>query len=905
MYSDLAIALRRKQISMTCDCSPTGRFQDLLRSLGSAVGRHAKPLLLAVGVTATVLPASAGPSMWHRFTLPPIYAHEMIYDTRENRLIVFGGSSYESDVEGYKYVTNPLQFDFDGDRTWRAMSPSGPQPPDPKTSWPMVYDPTGHRMLAYGSNILNQGLVPGELWALSLADPPSWRRVETGGAPLWGPFSPAVYDSARDRMVYFLTQPQESTSVWTLHLADSLYWERLPAANPPTHSTFLAAAFDGVRDRILLVEGGPNGPSRVRTWEFRLSTNEWSPLTTAGQPPWGQYFGNVEFDPISDRLIWICKAQFCYCERPYVLDLSANPPIWSEISVGAKRPPAADFADTVYDPIGHRVLFLGGSYAPNVHGDGSLWSLDLTDPPSWKDRVAAGPPSGVEQAAAAADFESRSWWIHGGTRFDTFEGSCQPRTTSARTFRVDLDDPSAWEEVLPLGTGPGQRSSHTAIFDAPGGRVILFGGVDSAGVAYGDVWSLTVSGTPFWSRLSPAGTGPPPLQEHSAVFDPSRRRMIVYGGLTGAPMNLESPDAWALDLTSDPPIWSKITVQFDFLPGRLAHTAVWDSAGDRMLVYGGRDRFLSAYSQVLALNFAESPPSWQLVTSISWIYDHVAGFDPLRRRMVVYDPLAPPENGHSGALVSDPPLSWTNLDPSGGPPVSERGAVAVFDPTRDRFLVYTGRVTRPGGYYGYSNYYYGGVWALEFDKSVPTRLSFVESSVENGVVRLRWWSPDGAQTRAEVERRDAGEDVWRNLGPIPRADASGWIDVEDRQVRPGGRYAYRLLTRDESGAIDYTPEVSVEVPGSGLRLAVKPFGANPAATNDWEVEVVLPNDAPATLEVFDVTGRRLARRILAGLGPGAHTVSLREIKAGAGLYHVRLTQGGEGAATRLIRVTGH
>jgi hypothetical protein len=57
------------------------------------------------------------------------------------------------------------------------------------------------------------------------------------------------------------------------------------------------------------------------------------------------------------------------------------------------------------------------------------------------------------------------------------------------------------------------------------------------------------------------------------------------------------------------------------------------------------------------------------------------------------------------------------------------------------------------------------------------------------------------------------------------------------------------------------------------------------------VHFTLPSAAPATLEVLDVAGRRLASREVGGLGPGPHDLVLN-VASGwrPGLYLVRLRQ---------------
>src|SRR5204862_494768 len=65
-------------------------------------------------------------------------------------------------------------------------------------------------------------------------------------------------------------------------------------------------------------------------------------------------------------------------------------------------------------------------------------------------------------------------------------------------------------------------------FDPQRYRVLLFGGID--GSACNGVWALDLDPTPAWNLLSPSGTAPPPRSQHSAIYDPGRDAMIVFGG---------------------------------------------------------------------------------------------------------------------------------------------------------------------------------------------------------------------------------------------------------------------------------------------------------------------------------------------------------------------------------------
>lgn len=141
--------------------------------------------------------------------------------------------------------------------------------------------------------------------------------------------------------------------------------------------------------------------------------------------------------------------------------------------------------------------------------------------------------------------------------------------------------------------------------------------------------------------------------------------------------------------------------------------------------------------------------------------------------------------------------------------------------------------------------------------------------------------------RATVQRRD-GNSNWLDAAELI-ADGAGRLTFVDRDVTPGARYAYRLRYRDES-AERYSDETWVEMPPA-LALALQGLSPNPG-TNPLAVSLVLPDEAPASLEVFDITGRRVAGRELRGTGPGRHHVRLNDVSLSPGVYVLRLTHGG-------------
>jgi hypothetical protein len=171
---------------------------------------------------------------------------------------------------------------------------------------------------------------------------------------------------------------------------------------------------------------------------------------------------------------------------------------------------------------------------------------------------------------------------------------------------------------------------------------------------------------------------------------------------------------------------------------------------------------------------------------------------------------------------------------------------------------------------------------------VATLASVVAADARSGRVELTWYSAAGGSLVATVYRCTEGT-AWTPLADVA-ADAAGYLRFTDEAVTAGTRYGYRLGI-DDAGTRVFAGETWVEV--AALEFALRGVRPNPSPRGRLSVEFVLPSAAPAQLELFDVGGRRLARREVGSLGAGRHAVDLSQgLRLRAGRYVVRLSQDG-------------
>src|SRR5262249_8875211 len=146
-------------------------------------------------------------------------------------------------------------------------------------------------------------------------------------------------------------------------------------------------------------------------------------------------------------------------------------------------------------------------------------------------------------------------------------------------WSLSLTGTPTWTRIEPLGMPPAARERPVVIYDPVRDRALLFGG---AGTTYmNDVWELSLDSSPEWKRVTYAGTPPSPRGSHSAVYDPVRDRLVIFGGNTLESWN--NNDTWALSL-GGVPTWTQIASDGTQPPERSMAAAVYDAPRDRMVI---------------------------------------------------------------------------------------------------------------------------------------------------------------------------------------------------------------------------------------------------------------------------------------------------------------------------------
>ncbi len=810
--------------------------------------------------------------------------HAAIYDLPGDRMVVFGGQP----------VCDTWSLTFTGvGPGWRHHSTLGPSP---RYGHSAIYDPLRDRMIVFGGVDAVGGYALNDVWEIPLHGTETWAQLATSGTPPSGrTFHSAVYDPGRDRMIVFGGRVlsyqggggSSTDEVWALSLGATPTWTPLaPPGSFPLPRDRATMVYDSRRDRLLIYGGWHQFTSAYLndTWALTLGAlPEWIQIGVSGAGPGRRRDGLGVYDAASDRLVFFGGDNGSLRNDTWQLPLDAPVPTWSEI-VGPTRPAPRNAASVVLDPARRRMIVFGGPAGAPLN---DVWALPLDGTTGWADISPSISAPGRRDLFSGV-------YDGGGQRMVVFGGynGVLSFTSVNDTWALSLGSFPAWAQIVTQGTPPSRRYGHSAIADPTRRQMVVFGGSGSP-LWLNDVWILDLASA-AWSRPAVGGAPPSPRYFQSAIYDGSRDRMVIFGGYQAYdPNHPENPafvnDTYRFSLATH--AWTVILNGPSTPPsGRILHSAIYDPVRDRMIVFGGIDNFGVFHNDVWALRFADPVP-WQSLTPLgtppAGRRGHFAIYDPLRDRMVVFGGEdAQRSFGDVWELSFAGVPTWTELSPGGLAPVERALGATAYDPGTDRMVVCSGSV--------------GGILLndtglLAWASPTAVEVSLVSARAEGGLVVLDWYAATGAGLQATAYRRTEHSE-WEALGSVS-ADGTGYLLYEDRAVSPGERYAYRL-GYFEGGVEQFTAGTWVEVPA--LALALVGLRPNPAV-GEPVASFTLPSGSPARLQLLDVTGRVWLAREVGNLGAGSHLVRLGG-SVPAGIYWLRLTQGGRSLLARSVVV---
>ena len=684
---------------------------------------------------------------------------------------------------------------------------------------------------------------------------------------------------------------------YALPLRGARGWEPLPPAEPAEYMDMLTTAVDPSTGLVYYVAFG-GGALEIHTLDPERGTVR--VIHATGDAPAYAIRGGMVFDPGKQRLV-VIEVDDPYFggadPEVFVLDLLPTP-TWSQwhpsgtpfVGFGFGFPTPA-----VLDPVRRRMVF--PTAIPDSRGNNpSIWALTLDGAPEWLHFASSRLPDGSLYSSNPLAYDSS------GDRLVTIGADGDLIALSLASFH--------WSFLPDHGPGPSSRFAAGIVVDPVRHRLITFGGTTpSRDDVHSDAWVVSLALPTPWSRLVPDAERAPIRGAAGDGYDRSRSRLVVFGGSNelGGVRN----DTWVVDL-SGKLSWSPLATTGGPPPPRYWHASTWDPVRDQLLVFGGfSGDFTNYLADLWALSFGNGVPTWSQLAPPGPAPSGRAtpGFvyDSKRDRFLLLF-------GGSTTVLDDvwelrlsPAPAWRRLAPQGSPPAARAAAMCVYDENRDRVWIFGGST---------SDAYFNDLWALNLGAgdgawesldvpSGPTERSLGLLRFDPVHDRLLLFGGFGLIPSQHVityldetwALELAGSPAWRPLSPAGfrpagRDRTCGAYDAaNDRLVIAAGgiQGANDLWSLSFHGGRVALPPP----PGTMQELAPEPTLALRARSVAGRVSftVELPSSEPASLELFDLAGRRVWSTAVGQLGRGAHEVNLAEASLSPAIYFARVRQG--------------
>ncbi len=184
--------------------------------------------------------------------------------------------------------------------------------------------------------------------------------------------------------------------------------------------------------------------------------------------------------------------------------------------------------------------------------------------------------------------------------------------------------------------------------------------------------------------------------------------------------------------------------------------------------------------------------------------------------------------------------------------------------------------------------------------TAPVELVSFDYRLEDDDVKLLWRTASELNNAGfHIERSEDG----RNFAPIAWVDGSGSTTdpkdyyYDDKDLRTGKTYYYRLRQVDIDGTIELSAVVSATLFGDGP--VVGEFFPNPAAAGNVTLSFAAKRDGQLTATLFDSAGKEMLQSNM-DLTEGVNELVFDYSKLRSGVYFVKLESGNEKAYRRLV-----
>ena len=307
-----------------------------------------------------------------------------VYDSTNDRMIMFGGQdSSGNNLNDVWVLENATRVG--GRPQWVNLIPNGAAgSPPARSGHSTVYDSADNRLIIFGGCSASCAPVLNDVWVLTnangLGGTPVWTQLQLSGGPAARTNSAAAYDPVDNWLIVFGGQDGSAnpcstfSDIWFLYNANGLggsasWISATIAVPPPAGQNGVAATF---ASGALTLFGGLGMVNGTCTATNNI-TELWGPSffivsqpVPEGATPSPRAFASIAFDSISGQMLMFGGTD---ASGNHLNDVWSFFGAWSQITPKNPPPPARIGQTAVLDSANQRMTIFGGNSAGGVLDD--------------------------------------------------------------------------------------------------------------------------------------------------------------------------------------------------------------------------------------------------------------------------------------------------------------------------------------------------------------------------------------------------------------------------------------------------------------------------------------------------------------------------------------------------------
>lgn len=321
-----------------------------------------------LNLSSAMLFISIEPSTASESTPPARYKHAMVYNPSQNQLIMFGGR-YENSIGSF--LNDTWLFDCTALK-WDLVETGIETIPSVRAGHSMVFDSTRNRVILHSQQ---------ETWVFNISSH-DWNQVETMRFPDSRTDFGMVYDSLSDQVFLFGGVQTETGTyyddIWAFNCSSN-DWEVCDVGETKPTARYGVSMVYNINSGKVILFGGSSGYQKANDlWEFQPNTLTWHLLNIPNLKPEPRYWTGLSLDEANSRLI-LFSGSANYPDIPHdtwEFDLTSNQ--WSQLNLSI-QPSKRLLHPLVYNNLSDRMFLYGGADLADLNTPyDDLWKFDCS-----------------------------------------------------------------------------------------------------------------------------------------------------------------------------------------------------------------------------------------------------------------------------------------------------------------------------------------------------------------------------------------------------------------------------------------------------------------------------------------------------------------------------------------------